>query len=182
MAFGNFAHGIGAGDTARCDSGYLYLCGDAADPFDNDCLVDTIKVAVEDIGGNDQLRIWHGYMSGNDLVFYDYDPIVTLTLSSTTGWITFTAPDDFTAFEVEAGDVLVFYSHDDDCRPGRSSTGDYLTYKYTSADPPYSTNLTITTSGNAYRLEFKAEGTEIGGAGTNIRPRIMYYNRKRRTT
>lgn len=163
MAYGNFGYGIGIGDQTRCSSGYLYIPAEEPDiaVFDNACSVDTIKVDIQDIGGNDQLRFWHGYESGGSFYFYDYNPIVTLTLDNTTGWRTFTAPTDFTAFEVAAGDVIAFYAHNDDCRPGRSNTGANTKYFYSSADPPYSSSLSLSNNTNR-RIELKIEGSALG--------------------
>lgn len=175
MAYGNFGYGIGVGDQTRCSSGYLYIPAEEPDiaVFDNDCLVDTIKVDIQDIGGNDQLRLYHGYESGGSFVFHQYDPIVTLTLDSTTGWRTFTAPTDFTAFNVSAGDVIGLYAHNDDCRPGRSNTGANTKYFYSSGDPPYSSSLSLSNN-TTRRVELKIEGP--AGGVTPGWNRIEYTN------
>lgn len=167
MADINFAHGIGVGTQTRCSSGYFYVPYDDADPFDGAGIVNTIKIDIQDIGGNDQLRLYHGHISGGVFYFYDYNPKVTLTLNGQTGWRTFTAPDDFTAFEVAEGDSIAFYAHNNDCRPGRSNTGDYKKYGYNSADPPYSSSLSLSSS-TVRRIELKVEGSFVGPTETIV--------------
>jgi hypothetical protein len=159
MADINYGYGTGLSDNNSVD-GYFYCVYSAADTpetFDGAGWVDTIKIYNATTDG--RFRLWKGTFVGETFVFDDYEEIVDISGLST-GWITLTAPADFTAFEVTSATGLGFYSASDNADGlilgGGTGVGN-MNYGYNSADPDYSSSLALS-DGTSRRLEIKVEG------------------------
>ena len=95
-------------NTTYCDTAY---------PATGEFTCDTIDVNIAVAGGGDWV-IGHGSLSGTT-----FTPKHTVTVTTaSTGVQQFTAPGDFTAFVVDAGDFWVCFSSSATCQPDRTTT------------------------------------------------------------
>lgn len=157
------SYGYGTGDNDnQTSSGYLYtsMAGSAvAETFDVAGDVDEITVYNNTASG--RLRVWKGTWSSLTFTFDSYTEVVDVSGVST-GWVTLTAPSDFTAFAVTSSTGLVFYTHSTNTTGliiGRSTSGTPKYYGSNSADPPFSGDITFTYSAAA-RLEVLVTGED----------------------
>ncbi|MFW9780475.1 MAG: hypothetical protein ACFFE8_16660, partial [Candidatus Heimdallarchaeota archaeon] len=153
---GSFGHGVGVGnEAATADNGLYYVYEGDGTPstFDIDGVVDSIFIDIaQNFGG--VLDFYLGTISGSTFSFHQYTPIASVDVSGKgTGWMEFTAPADFTAFNVNQGDVLALYSAIEDAYIGRSTSGGNLQYGYTTVNDPFSTPQPITMGSVARRIE-----------------------------
>jgi len=162
MADINYGLGDGSENGTFTSSGYLYtvyVSNSTPTTFDGAGNVHTIKIWNN--VNNGRLRIWKGTFSGEVFTFDSYTEIVDIDLTGKgTGWITLTAPGDFTAFAVTANTGLAIYSHSTSTTGtqwAKYTGGSDQYYGYSSSDPPYSGDVTFQ-DGTTGRLEIKVEG------------------------
>jgi len=165
MADINYGYGTGAADDSATSSGYTYTACDSDSlvaTFDGAGLVN--KVQVYNAGAaNSRIRIWKGTLDDADTFRFDDPDNEIVDISNVgTGWQTFNAPGDFTAFEVDSDTALVFYSHSTTTTGmiyGRTAN-EVDHYGYNSDDPdPYADTLDMNLgSSTTHRLEVKLEG------------------------
>jgi len=151
---------VGVGGGTATSAGYLYFNEDSGDDeFTETVRVEKIEAILTQNGGGGTVDIYIGEKDGTEFTFDNSGaPIVELSKDSKgTGLVTWTAPEDFKAFWVSSGKRLGIYVPADSAFIVDREDG-VGTYGYTATDPPYSIPLTITTSGTARRVEFKATG------------------------
>jgi hypothetical protein len=159
---GNAGRGYVNGNAGQTLDNATYI--DRAVACDADGWVTTIKVNLYDNANT--LKIGCGYLSGS--TFYMRNYVTIDTTGDGTGQLTYTAPTDFTAFQMYAGDWIVFYSN---------STG-YVTidrtitgptgHRFANASGDQMDEVSFeTSSSSASDIEFEFQGSPLGWtAGT----------------
>lgn len=157
---GNAGRGYIDGSATPTASGQTYI--DQAVACDADGWVTTIKAHVENNFGT--LKIGCGYLSGS--TFYMRSYVTIDTSGDGTGTLTYTAPGDFTKFQMNAGDWIVTYTHTSTVYIDRTST-DATGYRYAVGDQMDEASFETSAGGSVCDVEFEFQGEALGWtAGT----------------
>ena len=148
----NAGRGYVDGGDAATSTNYTYT--DNAVACDADGFVTTIKANIA--ANNDILRIGCGSLVGTT---FTPRHVVDIDITGDgTGQKTYTAPADFTAFQMIAGDFIMTFSDGSTSTIDRSSTGSPLGYGYNDiGDDTEAASFTVTLSTSRV-LEFEFEG------------------------
>lgn len=123
---------------------------------------DTIKVYNDSTVGG-YVRIWKGTISGTTFSFDSYTEVVDYGPTQNPddlGYITLSAPTDFTAFAVTSSTVLAIYCYNNTngIAVGRVTGVSNQIYAWHADDPPYSGDLTSLTESTSSRIILYGEG------------------------
>lgn len=153
--------GYGAGDhnALACTSDYTYV--DTDYPADETFSVTSIYVYNTDAGTS--WEVGCGSLSGDT-----FTPRTYVVIAATaTGAQTFTAPTDFTAFEMQSGDLIFFYSHVNKCEPDTTNSATPEGLRYSDGGGKHMDDETFeTTLDSARTIEIQFTGSAGWAGGT----------------